>query len=180
MSAEISSSEVKKCIFHIYTFFHFTRWNKSHIHSKHLNILYLSISHRVVFCICFMYEPVHDKTNKMACVPSKTDHPGICPVLSESLLSVWRKLGSLATHLAHSKDWSDWVDGQSNLNLCWSEKSYCRFCLAHMELRCSVSKDTFWHVNPRKSQITCVSSQSDRSLHCPHKDTLHPWLSKMY
>ena len=24
-----------------YTFFHFTRWNKSHIHSKHLNILYI-------------------------------------------------------------------------------------------------------------------------------------------
>ena len=41
----ISSSEVKKCIFHSalmkYTFFHFTRWNKSHIHSKHLNILYI-------------------------------------------------------------------------------------------------------------------------------------------
>ena len=24
-----------------YTFFHFTRWNKSHIHSKHLNSLYI-------------------------------------------------------------------------------------------------------------------------------------------
>ena len=44
----ISSREVKKM--HIsfvpsalmkYTFFHFTRWNKSHIHSKHLNILYI-------------------------------------------------------------------------------------------------------------------------------------------
>ena len=32
----ISSSEVKK-----YTFFHFTRWNKSHIHSKHLNFLFV-------------------------------------------------------------------------------------------------------------------------------------------
>ena len=26
-----------------YTVFHFTRWNKSHIHSKHLNILYLLV-----------------------------------------------------------------------------------------------------------------------------------------
>ena len=26
-----------------YTCFHFTRWNKSHIHSKHLNILYLLV-----------------------------------------------------------------------------------------------------------------------------------------
>ena len=29
---------------------------------------------------------------------------GICPVWSESSLSAWRKLGSLATHLAHSED----------------------------------------------------------------------------
>ena len=29
---------------------------------------------------------------------------GICPVWSESSLSAWRKLGSLATHSAHSED----------------------------------------------------------------------------
>ena len=27
-----------------YTFFHFTRWNKSHIHSKHLNTLYIYVN----------------------------------------------------------------------------------------------------------------------------------------
>ena len=44
----ISSREVKKMYISFvplalmkYTFFHFTRWNKSHIHSKHLNILYI-------------------------------------------------------------------------------------------------------------------------------------------
>ena len=44
----ISSHEVKKMYISFvpsalmkYTFFHFTRWNKSHIHSKHLNILYI-------------------------------------------------------------------------------------------------------------------------------------------
>ena len=41
------------------------------------------------------YEPQHDKTNKMACVPSEN----ICPVWSG-----WRKLGSLATHWAHSEN----------------------------------------------------------------------------
>ena len=41
-------------------------------------------------------ERLHDKTNKMACAPSEvTDQPG---------LSAWRKLGSLATHWAHSED----------------------------------------------------------------------------
>ena len=40
------------------------------------------------------YEPRHDTTNKMS----------VRPVWSESSLSAWRKLGSLATHWAHSED----------------------------------------------------------------------------
>ena len=43
--------------------------------------------------------------------PAKTQISlGIRSVWSESSLSAWRKLGSLATHEAHSKDWSDWAD----------------------------------------------------------------------
>ena len=39
------------------------------------------------------------------CAPAKTQISlGIRPVLSESSLSAWRKLGSLATHSAHSED----------------------------------------------------------------------------
>ena len=39
------------------------------------------------------------------CVPTKTQISlGICLVWSESPLSAWRKLGSLATHWVHSKD----------------------------------------------------------------------------
>ena len=50
-------------------------------------------------------EPRHDKTNKMAVHPSKTQVSlGILPVWSESSLSAGRKLGSLATHWAHSND----------------------------------------------------------------------------
>ena len=44
-------------------------------------------------------EPRHDKTNKMTVRPAKTQISlGIRPVWSESSLSAWRKLGSLATH----------------------------------------------------------------------------------
>ena len=51
------------------------------------------------------YEPRHDKTNKMTVHPAKTQISlGIRPVWSESSLSAWRKLGSLAIHLVHSKD----------------------------------------------------------------------------
>ena len=50
-------------------------------------------------------EPPHDKTNKMVCAPSEdSDQPGIRPVWTKSSLSAGRKLGSLATHWAHSED----------------------------------------------------------------------------
>ena len=52
-----------------------------------------------------LFEPPHDKTNKMHVRPAKTQISlGIRPVWSESSLSAWRKLGSLATHRAHSED----------------------------------------------------------------------------
>ena len=51
------------------------------------------------------FEPRHDKTNKVTVHPAKTQISlGIHPVWSESSLSAWRKLGSLATHWAHSED----------------------------------------------------------------------------
>ena len=50
-------------------------------------------------------EPRHDKTNKVNVRPTKTQISlGIRPVWSESSLSAWRNLGSLATHWSHSED----------------------------------------------------------------------------
>ena len=44
-------------------------------------------------------EPPRDKTIKVSVRPAKTQISlGIHPVWSESSLSAWRKLGSLATH----------------------------------------------------------------------------------
>ena len=52
-----------------------------------------------------LHEPWHDKTNKVSVCPAKTQISlGIRPVWSESSLSAWRKLGSIATHEAHSED----------------------------------------------------------------------------
>ena len=55
---------------------------------------------------------------------------GIRPVWSESLLSAWRKLGSLATHWAHSED-------LLRLGGCpgWSESSLGSHSLAHLSQR---------------------------------------------
>ena len=53
----------------------------------------------------FPNEPPHDKTNNVAVRPPKTHISlGIHPVWSASSLPAWRKLGSLATHWAHSED----------------------------------------------------------------------------
>ena len=55
--------------------------------------------------ILWKIEPLHDKTNKVTVRPAKTQISlGIRPVWSESSLSAWRKLGSLATHSVHSED----------------------------------------------------------------------------
>ena len=53
----------------------------------------------------WQYEPPHDKTNKMTECPVKTQISlGIRPVWSDSSLSTWRKLESLATQWVHSDD----------------------------------------------------------------------------
>ena len=57
---------------------------------------------------------------RSAWVPAQSD---------QSSLSTWRKLGSLAIHWAHSKDWSDWM------------QSFCWFCheVAHLANRTAPS-----------------------------------------
>ena len=62
-------------------------------------------------------QPQHDKTHNWHVPPAKTQISlGIHPVWSESLLSVWRNLGSLATHWVDSEGWSDWADAQADLH----------------------------------------------------------------
>ena len=76
-------------------------------------------------------EPLHDKINKMTCAPAKTQISlFIRQVWSVSSLSPWRNLGSLATQLAHSEDWSGWVDAQADLSLRWVHRSFCWFWCA--------------------------------------------------
>ena len=71
-----------------------------------------------------LFEPPHHKTNKIVC-PAKTQISlGIRPVWS---VFTWRKLGSLVTHWAHSKLWSDWADAQADRNLRWVQRSFCWF-----------------------------------------------------
>ena len=79
-------------------------------------------------------EPRHKKTNKMSVRPAKTQISlGIRPVWSESSLSAWRKLGSLATHWACSEDWSDWADAQADLSLRWVHTHFVGFVMSRLK-----------------------------------------------
>ena len=76
-----------------------------------------------------LYELRHDKTNKVSVRRAKTQiNLGIRPVWSESSLSAWRKLGSLATKWAHSEDWSDWAD----LSLRWAHTHFVGFAMSRL------------------------------------------------
>ena len=63
--------------------------------------------------------------------PAKTQISlGIRPVLSESSLSAWRKLESLAYPLsAQRRLWLDWADAQADLSLRWAHTHFVGFVM---------------------------------------------------
>ena len=89
----------------------------------------ISITHHIIWDK--QNELQYDKTNKVSVCPAKTQISlGISPVWSESSLSAWRKHGSLATHWAHSEDWSDWADAQADLSLRWVHSHFVGFVMS--------------------------------------------------
>ena len=63
-----------------------------------------------------MFEPPHDKTNKMACAPSEAS--------AESSLSACRKFGPVATTKAHSEEFD-----QADLSLRWAHSHFVGFVM---------------------------------------------------
>ena len=84
-----------------------------------------------------MRELLHDKSNKMTCSPSEySDKPGHpLNLWSQSSLSAWRTLGPYSHPLsAQRRLWSDWMDAQSDMSLCWVHISFCWFCHASAQM----------------------------------------------
>ena len=74
------------------------------------------------------------RPTKWHVLPVKTQISlSIRPVWSEYSLSAWRKLGFLATHWAHSEDWSDCAVAQVDLSSLGAQP-FCWFChvVAHV------------------------------------------------
>ena len=63
------------------------------------------------------FEPAHDKTNKVACVPSEdSDQPGNPPRLIKVFAVHMKKAWVLSYPLSiKQKLWSDWADAQADL-----------------------------------------------------------------
>ena len=58
---------------------------------------------------------------------------GTRPVLLESSLSAWRKLGSSATHWAHN-----WTDAPADLRLRWAHTCFVGFVMSQLIFSCSL------------------------------------------
>ena len=74
----------------------------------------------------------------------------IDPVWSESSLSAWRNLGSLAIHWVHSEDWSDRVNAQADLSIHLVHMSFCWFCWAETRI---TNKQTLWYGTVNSERI---------------------------
>ena len=83
------------------------------------------------------FELPYDKTNNVAVRPAKTQISlGIHPVWSESSLSAWRKLPSLATHWAHSEDSDQTGHTLTLLVFSWGGSFICLllWCIDELEV----------------------------------------------
>ena len=79
----------------------------------------------------FISEPTHDKTYKMACVPSTdSDQPGNPASLIRALKGHHYYSKDPSFLHEDSEDQSDWADAQADLSLCSVHMPFCRFCYA--------------------------------------------------
>ena len=86
----------------IYRIYIYNNYKYKRMHSANGNLDSIIVTECIKLSV---NEPPHEKTNKMPVHPAKTHISlGIRLVWSESWLSAWSKLGSLAIHWAHGED----------------------------------------------------------------------------
>ena len=80
------------------------------------------------------FEPPHDKTNKMACVPSEdSDQPGHPPSLIRVFAVRMKKVWVLSYPLsAQRRLLSDWADAQADLSLRWAHSHFVGFVMRRL------------------------------------------------
>ena len=90
--------------------------------------------------IAVTIQPSRDKTNKMACAPSKdTDQTGHPPSLIRVFAVRMKKAWVLSYPLsAQWRLWSEWADAQADLSLCLAHMPCCWFCHEMVHIHCVV------------------------------------------
>ena len=117
--------DVDNAVFVIQSLYCLPVWQKPSSHwPAHISVILKPIKIHIVnksVYTTLQYKMSHlmTKPTMWLCTQPDQISLGICPVWSESSLSTWRKLGSLATRWAHSEDWSDWADAQADLSPRW-------------------------------------------------------------
>ena len=78
----------------------------------------------------YIYEPTHDKTNKIACSPIEdSDQPWHPPSLIRVFVVRMKKHWVFSYPLsAQWRLWPDWTDAQADLSLRWAHMPFCWFC----------------------------------------------------
>ena len=81
-----------------------------------------------------VYEPPHDKTNKMACAPSEdSDQPGHSPSLITVFAVRMKKAWVLTYPMREQRRLrSDWVDAQVDLCLRWAHSHFVGFVMRRL------------------------------------------------
>ena len=79
-------------------------------------------------CEIILYEPPHDKTNKMACGvrPAKGHPPSLIRVFSVRMKKAWVLSYPLS---AQQRLWSDWADAQTDLSVRWAHNHFTGFVM---------------------------------------------------
>ena len=79
----------------------------------------------------YIYEPQHNKINKMTSAPSEdSDQPGHPPSLIRVFAVRMKKPWVFGYPLsAQQRLWSDWADAQADLSLRWAYSHFVRFVM---------------------------------------------------
>ena len=112
--------------------------------------------------VLLINEPPHDKTNKMACAPSKdSDQPGYLSSLIRVFTVRMKKAWILSYPCStYQRLWSDWADAQADLSLRWAYRSFCWFCHVEAQMSHITRKSFCIGLQPGKTLISLLSYRS--------------------
>ena len=122
------------------------------------------------------------KPTKWVCAQRRLRSAWASAQSDQSLLSIWRKLGPLATHWAHSRD-SDQTGRMPRLIWVFAGRTVISLVLScHGSHVCILSRIYLWKFELRHDKTNKITMRPAEtlhlpsliSLHCPHEEIMGP------